>query len=142
MPNATAPARFAAKVREDENGCLRWQGYIDRDGYGKFWDGEKITYAHRVAHELFIGPIPDGYEVDHLCRVRDCVQWRHLEAVPPQVNNARSTSPTAMKLRNTTCPQGHEFTPENTYLDPRNGRQCRECRRAADRRRTPRRRAS
>jgi hypothetical protein len=133
-PNFARPTmqeRFDAKVTKTDT-CWLWTGYVDRDGYGKFWDGERTNFAHRVAHTMFIGPIPVGFEVDHLCFVRNCVRPAHLEAVLPEVNNARGTSPTAENLRKDVCPDGHEYTEANTYRPARGGRQCIICRRARD----------
>lgn len=113
--------------------CWLWTGYIKDTGYGgvngRRGDGGKTVYlAHRVAFHLLVGSIPDGYELDHLCRVRVCCRPSHLEAVTPRVNNLRSDSIAAQHARQTHCKRGHEFTPENTYTPPTNpGRQCREC---------------
>ena len=81
--------------------------------------------VHRVAFQLFIGPIPEGMQVDHLCGVRHCVNPAHLETVTPLVNTRRAERGNARK---THCDAGHEFTPENTrYRTDRPGRLCRSC---------------
>ena len=107
------------------------------------------TYAHRVAYELFIGPIPDGLELDHLCRHRNCINPAHLEAVPHQVNIDRRPAPvhrgpTAPHSTDPNyCAQGHEYTPKNTYIPPKGrGRQCRKCRYEAIKRHGQRHRAT
>jgi hypothetical protein len=81
--------RWASKVTRTD-GCWLWTGSTLKNGYGNLMgtDGRN-QYAHRVAHVLFIGPIPEGYEVDHLCRVRNCVKPAHLEAVTRQENLRR-----------------------------------------------------
>ena len=144
MAKLSVVERFHAKVEKTDT-CWLWTAFVDQDGYGKFWDGEQITFAHRVAYRLFVGPIPDGYQVDHVkergCSHRNCVRPDHLEAVPPVVNNARSTSVSAKHGRKTHCVNGHEFTPENTYERPTGGRHCRECRREVELRRKARRAA-
>lgn len=88
--------------------------------------------AHRVAYELTRGPIPAGMEIDHLCRVRSCVNPDHLEAVTRGENLRRGRGKTGAQ---THCKRGHELTPENTYrYVNRRGyvcRHCRQCRRAA-----------
>lgn len=70
--------------------CWIWGGKPDGKGYGQHKVSGVFVMAHRFAHELLIGPIPDGYEVDHLCRVRLCVRPEHLEAVTPAVNTWRA----------------------------------------------------
>lgn len=100
-----------------------------------------LVGTHRVIYEAFVGPIPDGYEIDHLCRVPRCCNPTHLEAVPHQINTLRGIGPAATNARKKHCIHRHEFTPENTYLVGTR-RQCKECRRAAVRRNQARRRAS
>ena len=62
---------------------------VNADGYGTFWDGERKRLAHVVAYELFVGPVPDGRELDHLCRVPACVRPTHLEPVTHAENLRR-----------------------------------------------------
>jgi hypothetical protein len=85
----TAPERFWAKVdRRGDDECWPWLGAVNPNGYGAFqWDGGQ--YAHRFAYELQIGPIPEGLTLDHLCRVRHCVNGAHLEPVTGQENTLR-----------------------------------------------------
>lgn len=124
-----ADKRFHAKVAVDENGCWRWQGTIfQKTGYGSFWFEGKSTLVHRWAYRRFVGEIPFGLQIDHLCRVRDCCNPDHLEAVTPRENNRRSTSPTAKNAAKTHCVNGHEFTPENTYVTKKGQRYCITCR--------------
>jgi predicted RNA-binding Zn-ribbon protein involved in translation (DUF1610 family) len=122
-----AQRRFLTLTARNENGCLIWQGGSrTKDGYGMFSVGRDNNLAHRAAYELFVGPIPDGLVIDHLCSVRDCVEVQHLEPVTQWENNARSQSISAINLRKTHCDQGHEFTPANTRTTTK-GRNCRAC---------------
>jgi hypothetical protein len=89
----TLERRFVTRVKQGTNGCWLWEGATRTNGYGTFalkrqgrWTQ---TTAHRIAFELYVGQIPDGYEVDHLCRVRGCVRPDHLEAVTVQENRRR-----------------------------------------------------
>ena len=132
-------ARFYAKTQRIESGCLVWTGALSARAtgdYGTFtWHGRKTVLAHRVAWMLNVGEIPDGYQIDHLCKNTRCVEVSHLDAVPPHVNNERSTSPSALNARKVACPQGHEYDAENTYIDPKGTRHCRACQRERDHRR-------
>src|SRR5215831_7520707 len=68
-------------IRVDEKGCYRWLGAKNPKGYGHVRCDGVMTDAHRVAYELAFGSIPDGFEIHHECRVRDCVNPNHLKAV-------------------------------------------------------------
>lgn len=127
--------RFWSKV--DKSGdCWEWTAY-KLQGYGRFGvggapkNGGRIVYAHRWSYEALVGPIPDGLQLDHLCRNRGCVNPDHLEPVTSRENTLRGESLWAINAQKTHCPQGHEYTPENTYYGGRTGnsRYCRECNR-------------
>lgn len=125
--------RFRSKIDIDPGtGCWLWNGTLyPRTGYANFWLDGKSNLAHRIAYRWWKGEIPVGYQLDHLCKVRRCVNPDHLEAVTPRVNNLRSMSPPAINARKTHCKRGHEYTPENTHIDARSGaRLCRACRAA------------
>jgi len=128
--------RFLTKVQETITGCWEWTASRDRKGYGLFRLGirkagtRRLVQAHRFAYRVFVGPIPAGTVLDHLCRNPSCVNPTHLEPVTAAENNRRGNSPTATNARKTHCPRGHEYNAENTYTDPRGGRHCRICDRA------------
>jgi hypothetical protein len=81
--------RLLSRLVIDPSGCLLWTGARSRGGYGNIGTNTGIFAVHRVMYELFVGPIPDGLEIDHLCRVRHCAAPAHLEAVTRQVNTLR-----------------------------------------------------
>ncbi|MGA4541309.1 HNH endonuclease signature motif containing protein [Uniformispora flossi] len=74
---------------ELKDGHWLWTGSTNRKGYGRFWFQGRSEEAHRVAYELFVGPIPDGLQIDHVCRVRPCVNPEHLEPVTHEENYRR-----------------------------------------------------
>jgi hypothetical protein len=121
--------RFVERV--PEAGCWIWMGSMAVNGYGMFKvrAGEQVL-AHRFAYERAHGAVPDGLSLDHLCRVRCCVNPVHLEPVTTRVNILRGVGVTSANARKTHCHRGHEFTPENTVRAGRNGegRRCRICR--------------
>ena len=114
-----------------ESGCWVWEGYITTKGYGelcrKRGPGHGTRRVHRIVYELLRGPIPAGLELDHLCRVRCCVNPDHLEIVTTRENTLRGKSPTIINKMKTHCVHGHEFTPENTRRRVGGGRACRAC---------------
>lgn len=112
--------KFWSKVEVTDE-CWLWHGQIDNYGYGVFYCMGRNWMAHRLIYEEFYEPIPLGLEIDHLCRVRNCVNPEHLEAVTSKENHRRRVAVI------THCPNGHEYTDDNTYLSPNNGRQCRIC---------------
>ncbi len=120
-------------------GCIETTK-VNADGYGRLWVNGSNQLAHRALHELLIGPIPDGFQLDHLCRNRACVRLSHLEPVTPVVNVRRGETGKHMAVR-THCPQGHEYTAENTRLSG-GSRSCRECGRIGERARRARRDAA
>jgi len=127
---------FVCKNTIDE--CWLWIGGKHELGYGRFYlNGDKVP-AHRFSYILAYGQIPKGIVIDHLCRTPSCVNPLHLEAVTQRVNMSRGVIQERFKkwaASITHCPQGHEYTPENTQVY-KNNRTCKECRRIRKRAKT------
>jgi hypothetical protein len=122
--------RFWAKVQEDESGCWLWQASVGSHGYGQFncrGRGFQQRLAHRLAYELLVGLILEGLTLDHLCRVRRCINPDHLEPVTLAENKRRGMSPSAVNARKTHCKRGHALTSDNLVLRSRPGRECLIC---------------
>lgn len=117
-------ASVAAKIKVDDNGCWLWTGWKHNSGYGyvNLWPGPAPIRVHRYVYEQLIGPIPDGLVLDHLCRVRHCVNPAHLEPVTRGENVRRGAA-----VRDT-CKNGHPWTGD---VDHRGHRKCLACRREA-----------
>lgn len=99
--------------------CWLWTGHTERNGYPVAWVDKINVLAHRLVYEILVGTIPDGLEIDHLCRVRRCVRPDHLEPVTHAENMRRA--------RWIVCKQGHPLTADNVYYHRRGGRTCRTC---------------
>lgn len=117
---------YYSKIRLSPDGCMLWQGSLDKDGYGRY--GKVVQMAHRLSYLINIGDLVPGLTIDHLCRVRSCVNPRHLEQVTIKENLARSVTYNSTK---THCPKGHDFNELNTYLSPKGERHCRPCNKIA-----------
>lgn len=141
---ATAMVRFWKMVTVDPSGCWLWGGCQNGTGYGQFRLNDSNRLTHRIVYELNYGAIPNGLEIDHLCRVRACCNPTHLEAVDHRTNALRGVGISAIYAARTHCKQGHILGGENTL--PYRGRSCRVCAKAAmqqaGKRRTERERAA
>lgn len=127
------------------SGCWRWQGRLDRDGYGVLYHGGRSYRAHRWVYTRLVGEIPvDGQgrsmTLDHVqargCQYRDCCNPAHLEPVTQSVNTRRTTPWNRQK---THCPKGHEYAETGVYLEGRDGYVRRYCTACSKERRAPKR---
>lgn len=123
------PDRFVKHTYFEPNtGHWLWTASLIR-GYGQFRVNHRPAYAHRYAYEHLVGPVPEGLELDHLCRVRRCVNPDHLQPVTHRQNVLRGDSPTADNAVKTHCPTGHPYDEANTYRRDDGHRKCRACNR-------------
>src|SRR5690606_17884045 len=143
-PNTiTDPVEYLLARADRSGDCWLWTGGIQPAGYGT-WPRSAArrfgvsSLAHRALYQLTVGEIPDGLQLDHLCRVRRCVNPAHLEPVTNRENALRSPLTfTSQNIAKTHCAQGHPYDEANTYT--RDGRRdCRTCNRAAQARRRAR----
>ncbi len=121
-------------IEDPRSGCHLWTGGVNQDGYGLVKRGKHTMMAHRWYWIQYNGPIPDGLQLDHLCRNPRCVNPDHLEPVTNRENVMRGQSPHVVISLSGRCKRGHEFTAENSIHKTDGGRQCRACQRDAARR--------
>lgn len=118
-------------------GCWEWNLRRDKYGYARSSTLGRVSHlVHRVSYTEFVGPIPKGLQLDHLCRNRACINPDHLEPVT-NVENQLRAAPFLASANASECKNGHKYTPENTYMRPSAAsgrRQCRTCNREAARR--------
>lgn len=122
-------ARFYSKINKTPS-CWLWTGGLIK-GYGDFYYGKHAIKAHRLSFIISKGNIPDGLVIDHTCRVKNCVNPKHLRAVTAKVNALEnSDSASAINIKKTHCIRGHALIGKNIISSEyaRVGRrQCREC---------------
>lgn len=124
-PDPELEQAFMEFVDVDANtGCWLWKGYKNEYGYGKF----RNRLAHLAAYNMFIGEVPDGLELGHACENK-CANWMHVRPITHSQNMRELLQPHHNSVK-THCPRGHEYSNENTYVNPKGGRVCRTCMRA------------
>lgn len=125
-----ALSRFYSKVDKksnNENDCHIWLACKNTYGYGQFWYDKKLVLAHRFIYcHVNNIELSTSQELDHICKNRACVNPIHLRIVSKSENVLSGNGITAINARKTHCKRGHEFTPENTFM---NGgtRHCKIC---------------
>jgi hypothetical protein len=140
--DGTEAERFWPRVDKRPDGCWIWTGSTDGHGYGQFRADGTMVKAYRWAYEDTHGPVPAGLELDHVCRVRRCVNPDHLEPVTHRENVLRGESITADQAKRTHCPKGHPYSGANLKIRPNGKRRCVTCHRESERRRKARQRSS
>jgi len=115
----TALDRFNFWHKKQVNGCWEWQGALDKRGYGRIIDDTNWRdMAHRWSYKHFIGNIPSGLVIDHLCHNPKCVNPKHLEPVTYRQNTIERgvTNASHLNSKKTHCLRGHELTENNIYI--------------------------
>jgi hypothetical protein len=137
------PERIQSKLVVTSSGCWEWQGYRDKNGYGKIRVGSKTdgtrttTLVHRVTYELLVGPINPDREIDHLCCNRPCANPAHMEQVTHQENLRRGDTVAAHSAAKTHCPQGHPYSGDNVGRAGRKqARYCKACKKVSNAKRS------
>ena len=111
-----------------ESGCHLWIGAITDSGYGVITRKGKRFRVHRLVYERERGAVLNGLQLDHLCRVRCCVNPEHLEVVTSRENTYRGMSPLAQHANKTNCPKGHPYSEGNLVFMLNERKPCRRCR--------------
>ena len=119
--------RFWSKVRKTPNGCWLWTACLNEHGYGVFELHRRTFKAHRISYVLLKGQIPEGLELDHVCRNPKCVNPGHLEPVTHRENILRGDTVWGIAARRPTCVHGHLLSGHNLYIRPNGSRNCLQC---------------
>lgn len=108
--------------------CWHWLGAVSKNGYSKSFMDYKTTTGHRVFYTYYKGVVPEGLQIDHLCRNKLCVNPEHLEAVTSRENIIRGTGFAAKNSKKKKCLRRHLLSGDNLYITPDGRRQCKKCR--------------
>lgn len=131
MEDITPEDAWASASRKvavaDVDECWIYTGPHTRNGYGKHSVRGRHITPHRAAYEALVGPIASGMQLDHLCRVRDCCNPKHLEPVTCRENLMRGDTTASRRAAQSNCVHGHEFNATNTRIRSDGTRTCIEC---------------
>jgi hypothetical protein len=135
---ATVQERIERSIEKNTNDCWIWKLARTKQGYGRIAHNNKSCFAHRVSYQTYVGDIPEGLVLDHVCRTRECVNPEHLEAVTFAENIRRGARGVLNPQRQAThCKWGHEFNEKNTYWKTsESGSKSRMCITCKNRRKT------
>jgi hypothetical protein len=134
------PQRIQSKISISQNGCWLWEGNIIKSGYGTLTTGSRLdcsrrtSLVHRFVYEMLVGPIAPKLQIDHICKIKTCVNPDHLRVVTHRFNTLRSDSAAALNSRKTHCPNGHPYDTIRYNGD----RRCSICHAAGERARQKR----
>lgn len=121
-------SRLLAKIFDDqETGCWVFFAARQPTGYGQMWNGKRQEQAHRISYRIYVGEIPEGCEIDHICRNRSCVNPEHLRAVSHRENMRVSNTVMGRNAAKMFCKRGHPFEGRNLFITKTGARQCRTC---------------
>lgn len=126
------PKRFWLKVNMTDS-CWLWEGSKSSNGYGQIMISRRLWATHRLVYSITKGTIPKGLQLDHLCKVRHCVNPHHLEAVTARENVLRGNAPSAVNAKKSHCLRGHPFCGTHFRVDSTGRRICRVCKRGRQR---------
>jgi hypothetical protein len=137
MPKGPKPRpileRFLEKFKVNlKTGCWEWTSTCAGAGYGILFSHHvkgkvRFVYAHRFSYQQFVGPIPEGQEIDHICKNKKCVFYKHLRTVTHRENMLSGDTVAGHFAKRTHCIRGHEFTKENTHIHSKGYRVCKAC---------------
>lgn len=128
MPRPRNTVENMMRYVDKTSSCWLWNGPLASNGYSKTKYRLKHTSGHRAFYLHFRGEIPPGMHLDHICRVRSCVNPDHLEIVTPRENLLRGNGHAAINSKKKSCKRGHELAGKNLYLTPDGRRNCKICR--------------
>jgi hypothetical protein len=128
-PKTPPEPRFMAKIDRGQypGDCWRWRAALNAGGYALFGLDGRMRLGYRIAYEWWVGLVPDGLQLDHICRVRQCVNPDHLEPVTRQENALRGVRARAVP-KPTHCPYGHEYSGKNLWKTREGYLHCVICR--------------
>ena len=127
MKTVSMTQRLLALVQVVEGDCWKPRRYIEPHGYARLMIGGELRYLHILSYETFVGPVPKGKELDHICRHTWYFNWEHVEPVTSRVNSLRGEHPLFKACREGRCLKGHDVSGGNVYRRCDGRPRCRQC---------------